>query len=347
MKYASEPEKEKDDTLKPVGVISDKEVDGEEDSHSEQKVLSDEELDELGKKIIEQDAAKLHSIMQRWAKAYDKKKPEMSDEEWLKEEFRKELPEKTEEECGQYAAEIVKTIAVHDKGMQSINKFCDAGGLKEKWVAKKLAEASTGMAVADYGNYLSEIDRVLTENNINMYNTVFTKNGMLNTNPNLHGYVAEQALVNSFNKEAALAGSSMRAKVLKPEGGYAKNSVDIEIFDGKRIIERDQVKYYKDAKGAANAFKRGNYTGQRKIVQKGQVEGVAGKFPKSTVQDHIGGEHADGIRSESFSKKDILREQRMAQRKKNYETKAGTAIIQEIWLIIWGGRLFTLVWLRQ
>ena len=136
---------------------------------------------------------------------------------------------------------------------------------KEKWLADELAKACTGMSVVQYGEYLSEIDRVLEENNKNMLLTVLTKDGNFNQNPNLHGFIAEQALANSFNRNAALRGSALRAEVLKPVGGYARNSVDIEIFDGRRVIERDQVKFCKDANETAKAFKHGNYVGREKL----------------------------------------------------------------------------------
>ena len=84
-----------------------------------------------------------------------------------------------------------------------------------------------------------------------------------------------------MNAEAT--GSSYRAKVLEPTGnGYAKNSVDIVIVDGDgKVVSRYQSKYCKDAKATEQAFERGDYRGQQKLVPEGQE--VAIKKKTTTV----------------------------------------------------------------
>lgn len=281
--------------------------------------ITPKEAEKLGKEFLEHDAEALQPIMQRFAQSYDSKPAEISDKDWLQAELKKELPEKSAEECRTYAEEIVKTIEENTHALVAINKYCDEGGKKEKWLSEELAKACTGMSVVQYGEYLSEIDRVLDENNKNMLLTVLTKDGNFNQNPNLHGFIAEQALANSFNRNAALRGSALRAEVLKPVDGYARNSVDIEIFDGKRVIERDQVKFCKDANETAKAFKHGNYVGQGKVVPNEQAEAVAAKFPRSKVKGHIGGSNTDDITSDKISRESTIKEREKLLKNKNYK----------------------------
>lgn len=281
--------------------------------------ITPQEAEKLGKELLEHDADALQPIMQRFAQSYDSKPVDMSDKDWLQNEFQKELPEKSADECRAYAEEIVKTIEENTYALATINKYCDEGGKKERWLADELAKACTGMSVVQYGEYLSEIDRVLDENNKNMLLTVLTKDGNFNQNPNLHGFIAEQALANSFNRNAALRGSALRAEVLKPVDGYARNSVDIEIFDGKRVIERDQVKFCKDANETVKAFKHGNYVGQGKVVPNEQAEAVAAKFPRSKVKGYIGGSNTDDITSDKISRESTIKEREKLLKNKNYK----------------------------
>lgn len=111
----------------------------------------------------------------------------------------------------------------------------------------------------------------------------------------------------------------MRAEVLKPVGGYARNSVDIEIFDGRRVIERDQVKFCKDANETAKAFKHGNYVGQGKVVPNEQAEAVADKFPRSKVKDYIGSSNTDDITSDKISRESTIKEREKLLKNKNYK----------------------------
>lgn len=127
--------------------------------------ITPKEAEKLGKEFLEHDAEALQPIMQRFAQSYDSKPAEISDKDWLQAELKKELPEKSAEECRTYAEEIVKTIEENTHALVAINKYCDEGGKKEKWLSEELAKACTGMSVVQYGEYLSEIDRVLDENN--------------------------------------------------------------------------------------------------------------------------------------------------------------------------------------
>ena len=251
-------------------------------------------------------------------KSYDGKPNDVSDKDWLKKELKKELPDKTEEECSQYAEEITQSIADNTKSMKEINKYCDEGGFKEKWLANKLADACTGMSVVEYGNYLSEIDNVLKENNKNMLLTVFTKDGNINQNPNLHGFIAKQIYVNSFNRNAASQNSKLRAGILTSmRARHSKSTMDMYIGDGKEVMECSRTHFYKDAEATAKMLKKKEdywYWKKDNIAPKGQLTDVKKHMPGSSVKDHLGGEHTDGIVSDKISKKEVLKLQQDVQK---------------------------------
>ena len=100
--------------------------------------ITPQEAEKLGKELLEHDADALQPIMQRFAQSYDSKPADMSDKDWLQNEFQKELPEKSADECSAYAEEITKTIEENTHALVAINKYCDEGGKKEKWKLKSL-----------------------------------------------------------------------------------------------------------------------------------------------------------------------------------------------------------------
>ena len=273
------------------------------------------ETQELGAKIIEQETIVLNGLVQSTLRSYADKPKELSDREWLVNEFNKELPEATDEECKKYADEIVSSIGGFGNSLKSINEYCDNGGKKEKWVADSLINGCSTLSAIKAGEYLSAIDNVLSENNRLLAETIVTNAGTVSQNKNLHGFIAEQLHANSFNRNAAVQGSSLRASVLTPDGhGYGRNSVDIVIKDDIKIVERYQAKFCKDIKATTKAVLDGNYNNQRILVPKGQQQGVAGNLPTKSVSDKIGGNvKTTGITSEALSKKQTLKIQEHAQ----------------------------------
>lgn len=268
--------------------------------------------------LAENDTKVLLLLMEKLGKSYDKKVEGVSDIEWLKTTLKAELPDKPDEEIAKDAEEIVAAIEEQDKCYASINEYCDNGGTKEKWLSEKIADSCTGMEVAKFGEYLTAIDEVFASNNREMAAAVLTKHGEISQNPQLHGFMAEQYHANTFNRNAVLQDSPLRAEVLKPEGqAYAKNSVDLVIKDtsqNDKIVERIQAKYGKDADATIKLLGKGDYRSQRALVAKEQAEAVAEKMPNKTVSDRIGGdEKITDVSSEPLSKKEALKMQEKAQ----------------------------------
>lgn len=271
--------------------------------------------------INEETVKKLRPILQRFMDSYAAKPKDMTDETWLAQKLGEELPGKSSEEIAAMSREIVANVEEFDRNLTSLNKSCKAGTPKEVWLADKLQNAAVGVNVVDYGNYLQGIDDTLRANNEAMMNVIHRADGNINMNPNLDGFIAEQEVVNSFNREAALKNSPYRAEALQPDGKtYAKNSVDVVIRDTRKsvhnIVKRYQLKFGKNAEATAQYLEHGDYRGQQSIVPKGQKQGVRENVsPTKQVNDYI--ESPDGVRSKPLSKEQAKRHQERVQEGQN------------------------------
>lgn len=229
-------------------------------------------------------------------------------ETWLPRKMQEALPERTPEEIKSYASDIITAIRTSEAQLNDLSKAVANGRRKEDWFASSMQQATSGMSAQESAAYLESLDRALQTSNEALYETLTTQAGTVSQNPNLDGFIAEQYHAQTFNMNAEAAGSPYRAKVLEPTGkGYAKNSVDLVIVDGDgKVVRRYQSKYCKDAQATADAFEKGDYRGQRKLVPEGQEKEV-GKNATSII------EAPDGTKSNPLSKKDAARMRDEAQ----------------------------------
>ncbi len=267
-----------------------------------------------GRMLNEQNAGAMKSIMQRFVDSYRDKDENVSDEEWLTKHLQEELPNESPSTVQAMSHDIISSVSDWNESIRSVNDACGQGLSKEAWLADRLQEAAVGQSVDAYGQHLAEMGKTLHESNAALMETITTRSGNINMNPNLDGFIAEQAHVNSFNQNAALRGSSYRAEVLKPKPGeaYGKNSVDIVIREtsSNKIVCRYQCKYGADSKSTFQLFEKGNgYPGQEKLTPDGQAEDVTAKLrekgSRSQAVDRITA--PDGTQSEPVSKEQVMK----------------------------------------
>lgn len=269
--------------------------------------------------LTEKETKELFKITKRFMKSYSQKDKNISNEAWLNAELKKELLERTDEELSDMAKEIVNSVTGFDNNLAEVNHACDEGMSKESWFANKVSEASVGMSVVEYGNYLNSIDTTITNANAQMMKTVLTQTGEISQNQNLHGFIAEQYHVNTFNMQAILEKAPYHAEVRVPEPGqvYGRNSFDVVIKDNKtdKIVHQYQFKYGKNAKETLRLLKEGNYNNQRELVPPEQVEDISGALKGKSVSDCIGGTEKVPTKSKPLSKEDAVKLQKDVQEK--------------------------------
>lgn len=271
----------------------------------------------------EENARELGTIIKDFLSSYAQKPSDVTTRDWLHDKLRQELPDMSEEELKETVDEIIDGVETYDKNLSSLNTARASGTTNEEWMADTLREASVGVSMNQFGEYLAGIDQAITEANEAMRDAIMTQEGLVSQNPNLDGFIAEQHHVNTFNVDAALRNDSLRAERLeRPEGGtYGKNSVDIRIFDKNtgKTIHRYQAKFYQTAEKSIRAVDPSRYGNQQGLVAKGQAKEalVRQNLPegsKKTITDTIGGTEKVDAESTPLSKRDAKRYQENAQK---------------------------------
>lgn len=273
--------------------------------------------------VTEKDAKALKRLLSKFIKSYSKKETSVSDKDWLKAQFKEELPTLTDERAEQMAVETVDSIQEYQQNLQSLNEAAAKGTSKEQWLANKIAKAATGVSVIQHGEYLSSINTTLENANAQMLRTVTTISGEISQCLNMEGFIAEQHHVNSFNANAALQKSNFFAEVKVPGAGetYGKNSFDIVIRDASNpkaiAVHQYQVKYGKNAQMTIQYLRDHGevtkYSNQQILVPPEQVAEVQKAFPGKTVVAQIGGTDKVSITSEALTKEQSKELQRKVQ----------------------------------
>lgn len=294
--------------------------------------------EELSPAIMEGQCEALKPVVEDFVECYVQNK-DRPIEEWLGNKMRQSLPDKSPEEIHSITDEIISDLKAIEEKKESLNKSVENGISKESWFASETQKAVSGMTTHEAMGYLRNLDEAMKTANEALDRTIKTCEGIVSQNTNLHGFIAEQYHVQTFNLNAEATGSPYRAKVLEPNGkGYAKNSVDVVIVDGNgKIVKKYQLKYCHSAKDTENAFKGGDYRGQQKGVPADQQNEISIK--SSTVL-----EAPDGTTSNPLTYSESKRMQHDAQHDRSveldwneYKTKdlargiakqAGTAALQ-------------------
>lgn len=265
--------------------------------------------------ITEADAKQFRDLYVRFLKSCAQKPEDLPLRDWLVALLREELPDLPAENLDKTVSEIIETTEQYDRDLEDLRAGTSTVVNKERWLADRLQEASVGVPVSQFGQWMLSVDQVLGTANKQMLATVTRLDGAISGCYNLDGYIAEQALVNSFNAEAALKGSPVRAEVCVPTGKYGKNSFDTVIRDPKtnRILHQYQVKYGATAQDTIQMLKRGNYDNQILVVPPEQVAEVQAAFPGKTVTSTLGGTVKVPISSKSFTKDEVKLMQKRAQ----------------------------------
>jgi len=224
---------------------------------------------------------------------------------WLHDIMRRDFPNYSETQTNAWADEILTNIRTSDAKLKSLQTALQDGQSRESWLLNDLTGAGTGMSVTEAGRYLTECDQAIVEANEQMRSIIMRQDGSINLNPNLDGFIAEGHHVQTFNLNAQASGSPYRAEMLQSTD---KNSVDIVIKDADgTVVKQYQSKYCKDVEATKEAFKKGDYSDQNKLVSSDQKDAIEG------ASDVI--EAPDGTKSNPATKKEMKDVQKKAQDK--------------------------------
>ncbi len=264
--------------------------------------------------LTEKEALTVKEMFKKYLKSYKEKNPNMTDQEWLEQLFKTELPEMKEEEIKQESEEIVTAIQTFDENLKLCTEASKKGVSKESWLADKIQEASVGMAINEYGKKLQQMDNVLYAKNAELAEALSRNaDGHIMMSPNLDGNIAENVIAKTTELSASLQGKNISVSVLE---SHVANSVDVRAINHDTgQYQNYQLKFGKDAKATIELLERGNYNNQRIIVPSEQLEEVQAYFKEKgsskTITDHI---DAWGTKGKSFTKEEMKALQEKAQR---------------------------------
>lgn len=261
------------------------------------------------------DKDKFKDVMKKFIRSYVQNRNKLNNEEWLIHMLKEEFPNKSKEEIEKEAHKLIDGIKLGARKYEKVkeNRKCGISpihtlakeieektlGFSSKDVKEKLREESKKleknnissmykmagnieiapkiMGFNKMNRYFSNINETIAKGNSKMVASLITKNGNINQNPQLDGFIFEQFHENTFNIDAAIKDAiEMRAEALIPKPGstYGKNSVDLVVKiknnnGTEKIIRKYQAKL---SDNPEKLFKKGNYKFQRRLYGKGHEE---------------------------------------------------------------------------
>ena len=192
-------------------------------------------------------------------------------------------------------AEIVDTKEVIEDMKEASNILSQYNEtmIYETAAIKEAQLVANVLSTKSVNNYIDTINTTIDNANKTLVESVTTKAGTINQNPNLDGFIFEEYHAGTFNIDAAVKQKSYHAEVLKPGAGetYGKNSIDIVIKEAKKNMKKYSAKAYKNAKESAKAFYDKitgyKYKFQSKLVptdQTGDIANSVGKIKYNNVE---------------------------------------------------------------
>ena len=185
-------------------------------------------------------------------------------------------------------AEIINTKEVVEDMKEASNilsqynetMIYETAAIKEPQLVANVLSANS------VNNYVDSVNTAIDNANKTMMESVTTKAGVINQNPNLDGFIFEEYHAGTFNIDAAVKQKFYHAEALKPELGetYGKNSIDLIIEDTGKYVKKYSAKAYKNANESAKAFYDKvtgyKYKFQSKLVPTDQTGDIANSVDK-------------------------------------------------------------------
>ena len=184
-------------------------------------------------------------------------------------------------------AEIIDTKEVIEdiKEASNILSQYNEAMIYETAAIKEPQLVANVLSTNSVNNYIDSVNTAIDNANKTLVESVTTKTGIINQNPNLDGFIFEEYHAGTFNIDAAVKQKSYYAEALKPEIGetYEKNSIDLIIEDSGKYVKKYSAKAYKNANETAKSFYGKNgykYKFQSKLVPTDQVGDIANSVDK-------------------------------------------------------------------
>ena len=273
--------------------------------------------------LSEENYRNIFSILRNFLSSYSSKPSDVSNESWLNNILTEYLPNKPPEEISSMSRDIFANVSQFEQNRQEASQARMDGLKPHEWTAKKIQETAVGMSARKYGETIGNLYSTYKHGNEEMMKTILKKDGTVNMNPNLDGFIAEVLHTNSFNQNAAKNNSIYETKVFRRN---TENSVDVGMYDKStnKLVQRYQLKYYSTAEETIKAIERGEYRGQQIVVPSEQLPEVQKHFPNRKISDKIVA--PDGTQSEPLTKENAKKLQQDFQGGKQFSNNFDMAL---------------------
>ena len=197
-----------------------------------------------------------------------------------------EILEKVAEEIEE--AEIVDTKEIIEdmKEVSNVLSQYNEAMIYETAAIKEPQLVANVLSANSVNNYVDTINTAIDNANKTLMESVTTKAGTINQNPNLDGFIFEEYHAGTFNVDATVKQKPYHAEALKPELGetYGKNSIDLVIEDSGKYVKKYSAKAYKNANETTKSFYDKitgyKYKFQSKLVPTDQTSEIANSVDK-------------------------------------------------------------------
>lgn len=197
-----------------------------------------------------------------------------------------EILEKVADEIEE--AEIIDTKEVIEdmKEASNILSNYNEAMIYETAAIKEPQLVANILSTNSVNNYVDTINTAIDNANKATIESITTKAGTINQNPNLDGFIFEEYHAGTFNVDATVKQKSYHAEALKPELGetYGKNSIDIVIENSGKYVKKYSAKAYKNANETAKSFYDKitgyKYKFQSKLVPTDQTKEIVNSVDK-------------------------------------------------------------------
>ena len=178
--------------------------------------------------------------------------------------------------------EVIKDMKEASNILSNYNEVMiyETAAIKEPQLVANILSANS------VNNYVDTINTAIDNANKTLMESVTTKVGTINQNPNLDGFIFEEYHAGTFNVDATVKQKPYHAEALKPELGetYGKNSIDLVIEDTGKYVKKYSAKAYKNANETAKSFYDKmtgyKYKFQSKLVPTEQTSEIANSVDK-------------------------------------------------------------------
>ena len=197
-----------------------------------------------------------------------------------------EILEKVADEIEE--AEIVDTKEIIEdmKEVSNVLSQYNEAMIYESAAIKEPQLVANVLSANSVNNYVDTINTAIDNANKTIIESVTTKAGTINQNPNLDGFIFEEYHAGTFNIDATVKQKPYHAEALKPELGeiYGKNSIDLVIEDTGKYVKKYSAKAYKNANETAKSFYDKitgyKYKFQSKLVPTDQTKEIVNSVDK-------------------------------------------------------------------